>query len=79
MSRIKLKKVTNGAFKARYDNGKIIGHFEVQDDGYFAFYPHPVGAGFWTQGFMEEIVKAMKCLNKKWNDQVQKDVGEKKQ
>ena len=53
---------------------KHLGEFVMGDDGYFGFFPRPLG-GMWSQELMRSIASAMERLNKDWDETVAREIG----
>ncbi len=57
-----------------YFNQKCIGCFTIQDDGYLGFYPDEP-SGYWSSYALRLIADKLDEMNKEWDDQVKKDIG----
>jgi hypothetical protein len=56
-------------------NGLELGYFEKEVDGYYGFVPVYVRGAFWSAECLTEIISELNKLNKAWNDQVTKEIG----
>lgn len=70
---IKLTPSISG-FEVAYNNGVMVGRFELGDDGYFTYWPL-LRPGCWPSEFMREIADTLDDLNKEWDAQVQNDLN----
>ncbi len=70
---INLEYVIDGVYGV-YFNQKCIGRFTIQDDGYFGFYTNEP-SGYWSSYALRLIADKLDELNKEWDEQVKKDIG----
>lgn len=70
---INLEYVIDGVYLV-YFNKKKLGEFVVQDDGFFGFYTSEP-SGYWSSYALRLIADKLDELNKEWDDQVKKDIG----
>jgi len=54
--------------------GKSIGTFEMDVDGFYYFWANEDG-GCWSEYSLKLILESLKTINKPWNDQIQNDLG----
>lgn len=64
---------TPGVYKV-YFNQKFLGIFAVQDDGYLQFLTLEP-SGYWSSYALRLIADKLDKMNKEWDDQVRKDIG----
>ena len=64
---------TPGVYKV-YFNQKFLGIFAVQDDGYLQFLTDEP-SGYWSSYALRLIADKLDEMNKEWDDQVKKDIG----
>ena len=57
-----------------YFNQKYLGIVVVQDDGYFGFYTNEP-SGYWSSYALRLIADKLDEMNKEWDEQVKKDIG----
>ena len=57
-----------------YFSEKRIGTFLIQDDGYYGFYTES-DSGYWSSYALRLIADKLDEMNKEWDDQVKKDIG----
>jgi len=71
---INLEYVIDGVYGV-YFNQKCIGHFTIQDDGYFGFYTNE-RSGYWSSYALRLIADKLDELNKEWNEYIKKNLGD---
>lgn len=70
---INIKYVIDGVYLV-YFNKKKLGEFVIQDDGFFGFYTNEP-SGYWSSYALRLIADKLDEVNKEWNEQVKKDIG----
>lgn len=70
---INLEYVIDGVYLV-YFNKKKLGEFIVQDDGFFGFHTSEP-SGYWSSYALRLIADKLDEINKEWDDQVKKDIG----
>lgn len=70
---IQINYVMDGIY-AVYFNQKKIGTFVIQDDGYYGFYTES-DSGYWSSYALRLIADKLDEMNKEWDEQVKKDIG----
>ena len=73
---IHLSYVTNGVHLV-YFNRKVIGKFIMQDDGYYGYYTTET-SGYWSSYALRGIADALDEINREWDEQIKKDLGDEK-
>lgn len=74
MSILKTIKQDN-TYEVRVESSnKLIGHFILDDDGYYSFGMSD-GSGLWSDYVLLELGTKLKELNKPWNDQINECLG----
>jgi hypothetical protein len=73
MEMINLEYVIDGVYLV-YFNKKKIGEFVVQDDGYYS-YVMKNNLGFCSSYGLRLIADKLDELNKEWDEQIKKDIG----
>lgn len=71
---IHLSYVTNGVHLV-YFNRKVIGKFIMQDDGYYGYYTTET-SGYWSSYALRGIADALDEINREWDEQIKKDLGD---
>ena len=71
---IHLSYVTNGVHLV-YFNRKVIGKFIMQDDGYYGYYTTET-LGYWSSYALRGIADALDEINREWDEQIKKDLGD---
>lgn len=57
-----------------YFNQKYLGIVAVQDDGYYGFLSNEP-SGYWSSYALRLIADKLDEMNKEWDEQVKKDIG----
>lgn len=57
-----------------YFNQKYLGIVAVQDDGYFQFFSNEP-SGYWSSYALRLIADKLDEMNKEWDEQVKKEIG----
>jgi hypothetical protein len=57
-----------------YFNQKYLGIVTVQEDGYFGYYSTEP-SGYWSSYALRLIADKLDEMNKEWDEQVKKDIG----
>lgn len=70
---INLEYVIDGVYLV-YFNKKRLGEFIVQDDGFFGFHTSEP-SGYWSSYALRLIADKLDEMNKEWDEQVKKDIG----
>ena len=73
---INLEYVVDGVFTV-YFKKKMIGSFVIQDDGYYGYYTTET-SGYWSSYALRGIADALDNLNKGWDEQIKKELGDEK-
>jgi len=73
---INLEYVVDGVFTV-YFKKKKIGSFVIQDDGYYGYYTTET-SGYWSSYALRGIADALDNLNKGWDEQIKKELGDEK-
>lgn len=66
---MKYEKKDDNQFIVYYENGARLGEILREVDGYFYFFPEPMG-GFWQSHGMREIADKMDEMNKPWDQEI---------
>ena len=74
MEMIHLSYVTNGVYLV-YFKTKVIGKFIMQDDGYYGYYTTDT-SGYWSSYALRGIADALDDLNREWDEQIKKHLGD---
>ena len=77
MIELKSSNRIQGVYEVHF-NKKRIGTFLIQDDGYYGFYTES-DSGYWSSYALRLIADKLDEVNKEWDDQVKKDIGNGKQ
>jgi len=76
MSHIKITKTNDWRYALHLDNGKIIGTFEVLDDGYFYYYfPDILVPGAVDSSLLKEIAEKLEEVNEPWDKIVEQGLS----
>jgi len=68
------QQVNQQKYIVRTNNGKFIGEFIMDVDGYFYFWAEN-NLGAWPSYLLRDIADKMDELNKSWNEQVEKELN----
>lgn len=53
-----------------FNNGKKLGQFYMEVDGYFVFQPDITNGGFWNEYTLKLILKKLEELNLEWDNHI---------
>lgn len=68
------QQINQQKYIVRTNNGKFIGEFIMDVDGYFYFWSEN-NLGAWPSYLLRDIADKMDELNKSWNEQVEKELN----
>ncbi len=68
---IKLTKLSEHQYSVNFSNGKFIGYFERDVDGYFYWWPNlKEEEGCWSAGLILELAEKLKEVNKPYEEEL---------
>jgi hypothetical protein len=67
---LKLEQKKPGLYDVFFHNGKKLGSFYMEVDGYFVFQPDPTNEGYWSEYSLKLIIQKLEDLNKEWDAHV---------
>ena len=68
------QQINQQKYSVRTKNGKLIGEFIRDVDGYFYFWSEN-NLGAWPSYLLRDIADKMDELNKSWNEQLEKELN----
>jgi hypothetical protein len=68
------QQINQQKYIVRTNNGKFIGEFIMDVDGYFYFWSEN-NLGAWPSYLLRDIADKMDELNKSWNEQLEKELN----
>lgn len=67
---IKLEQKQACVYDVIFNNGKKLGQFYMEVDGYFVFQPDITNGGFWNEYTLKLILKKLEELNQEWDNHI---------
>lgn len=67
---LKLEQKKVGFYDVSFHNGKKLGSFYMEVDGYYVFNPDMENGGYWNEYSLKLIIQKLEELNKEWDAHV---------
>jgi len=67
---IKLEEKESCLYDVVFNNGKKLGQFYMEVDGYYVFQTDTENNGFWTEYTLKLILVELEKLNKDWDNHI---------
>ncbi len=67
---IKLEEKKACLYDVLFNNGKKLGQFYMEVDGYYVFQPDTENQGFWNEYSLKLILIELEKLNKDWDNHI---------
>lgn len=71
---VKQSPMASNVLTVEFTNGKLLGEFYREVDGYYVFDPES-GSGYWPEWLLRALADELEELNKEWNEQVEREIN----